>query len=402
MFPRTCSFCHHWACPAAACIPTLLPWLHSPPVHPSGSSPLSFRVSPLSFRVFPSLLQGLPLCPSGSSPLSSDQETAICIWRFSSIVECWKRLWGKCFLLPRKKKWHDSPQIIYLMAGFGLECSLSSHNSNPGSFSYTSAAAELNVGSSSNCSSFEWEQNNQFLSWQWFLFFEFLEGHWTLERKWSLQYLFYEEDASEWGFRSQAEEHWISRKPRFRWHLEPPTLVASGSHPASSNSTSFLKNRGKWSHFGCIGIWIAVWVPLTSSADLASLAAPLLGSSHILCRPGLSGGSSLGDRVGGHRLQFCHLPLSLLDTCITWVLLCPQRALQASAGIERCPRLKCLPSTGPPCGRSFLCTLVAVTTVALYIIVTIQCLEKHMKKAENEWCLQMQHFQGLHWNVKAH
>ena len=70
----------------------------------------------------------------------------------------------------------------------------------------------------------------------------------------------------------------------------PPTLVASGSHPASSNSTSFLKNRGKWSYFGCIGIWIAVWAPLTSSADLASLAAPLLGivwagtgSSSVTC-----------------------------------------------------------------------------------------------------------------------
>ena len=47
--------------PSAACIPTLLPQLQSPPVRPSGSSPLSFRVSPLSFRVFPSLLQGLPL-----------------------------------------------------------------------------------------------------------------------------------------------------------------------------------------------------------------------------------------------------------------------------------------------------------------------------------------------------
>ena len=69
----------------------------------------------------------------------------------------------------------------------------------------------------------------------------------------------------------------FSRKPRFRWRLGPPTLVASGSHLASSNSTSFLKNRGKWSRFGCIGIWTAVWAPLTSSADVACPVTHLLG-----------------------------------------------------------------------------------------------------------------------------
>ena len=129
-------------------------------VHPHSSAlaPLSScassRVFPSLLQGFPTLLQGLPLSPSGSSPLSSDQETAVCIWRFSRIIGCWKRLWDKCFLLPRKKKWHDSPQIIHLMAEFGLECSLSSRNSNSGCFSSTSAAAELSVGSSGNCSSF--------------------------------------------------------------------------------------------------------------------------------------------------------------------------------------------------------------------------------------------------------
>ena len=216
MFPRTCSFCHRWACPAAACIPTLLPWLHSPPVHPSGSSPLSFRVSPLSFRVFPSLLQGLPLCPSGSSPLSSDQETAICIRRFSSIVGCWKRLWDKCFLLPRKKKWHDSPQIIYLMAGFGLECSLSSHNSNPGSFSYTSAAVELNVGSSSTVVALSGNRTTSFFPGSGFFSLNF----WRVTEHWKES-----EACSTFPMRrmplsevsgARQKSPGFSRKPRFR------------------------------------------------------------------------------------------------------------------------------------------------------------------------------------------
>ena len=94
-------------------------------VHPHSSAPApvsscaSFRVFPSLLQGFPTLPQGLPLSPSGSSPLSSDWETAICIWRFSSITGCRKRLWKKCFLLPMKKKWHDSPQIIHLLASFG-------------------------------------------------------------------------------------------------------------------------------------------------------------------------------------------------------------------------------------------------------------------------------------------
>lgn len=46
-------------------------------------------------------------------------------------------------------------------------------------------------------------------------------------------------------------------------------------------------------------------------------------------------------------------------------------------------------------------TLAAVVTVADFITETLRCLEEHVKKAENEWHLQIEHFQVLHCQVKA-
>lgn len=59
--------------------------------------------------------------------------------------------------------------------------------------------------------------------------------------------------------------------------------------------------------------------------------------------------------------------------------LCLHGALRAGVGIGWGPGVKCLLSTCPAHGETVAYTLVAV---AVYITVTISCLEKHMKKAD--------------------